>query len=137
MQKKKTFLTVDAIILNESKDEVVLIKRRNNPFKDFWALPGGIVEYNEKVEDAVIREAKEETGLDIKIEKLFNVYSAPGRDPRGHSVSVCFLCKPIAGELGAGSDAKEAKWFSLSHLPKLAFDHEKILEELKKFLQND
>ncbi|MEM2918099.1 MAG: NUDIX hydrolase [Candidatus Altiarchaeota archaeon] len=137
MQKKKTFLTVDAIILNKAKDKVVLIKRRNAPFKDFWALPGGLVEYNEKVENAVVREAKEECNLDVKIEKLFNVYSSPGRDPRGHSVSITFICIAIKGKLCPSSDAKEAKWFSLFRLPNLAFDHEKILEDLKKFLQNE
>jgi 8-oxo-dGTP diphosphatase len=130
--QKSTFLTVDAIILNDNNSDVVLIKRKNEPFKDKWALPGGFVEYGEEVEKAVVREAKEETGLKVKIEKLFGVYSKPGRDPRGHSVSVCFLCKVIGGKLGSGSDAKEAKFFELSSLPELAFDHEKILEDVKE-----
>ena len=77
MPKKRIFLTVDAIILDKEKKRVVLIKRKNEPFKDFWALPGGMVEYGEKVEDAVIREAEEETGLKVKIKKLFGVYSKP------------------------------------------------------------
>ncbi len=131
MEKKKTtFLTVDAIIIQ--KDEIVLIKRGDEPFKGCWAFPGGMVEYNESVENAVVREAKEETGLDVKIEKLFKVYSAPGRDPRGHSVSVCFLCKIIGGNFEASTDAAEVRFFKLSALPKLAFDHAKILNDVIK-----
>lgn len=125
-------LTVDAVILNEDNSRVVLIRRKNEPFKDMWALPGGFVEYNEIVEDAAVREAKEETGLEVEIEKLFGVYSKPGRDPRGHSVSICFLCGVKGGEIGSGSDAKDARWFNFSSLPKLAFDHEEILKDVKK-----
>jgi len=128
LAKKTTFLTVDAIIIQ--KDEIVLIKRRDEPFRGCWAFPGGMVEYNECVETAVVREAKEETGLDVKIEKLFNVYSAPGRDPRGHSVSVCFICRSIGGSMQADTDSEEVRLFKLSALPKLAFDHEKILDDV-------
>jgi 8-oxo-dGTP diphosphatase len=120
-------LTVDAIIPYEGK--IVLIKRGCEPFKGCYALPGGIVEYGEKVEDAVLREVKEETGLDGKIYKLVGVYFDPARDPRGHFVSICYVVVPVGGELKAGSDAKEVELFPLDSLPELAFDHGKMIKD--------
>lgn len=119
-------LTVDAII--PYKDKLLLIKRKNDPFKDHYALPGGIVEYGEKIEDALLREVEEEVGVKGKIYKLSGVYSEPARDPRGHFVSVCFIVLP-EGEPRAGSDAKAVELFGLDALPKLAFDHEKIIKD--------
>ncbi len=121
-------LTVDALILYKGK--LVLVKRKNPPFKDNFALPGGFVEIGETVEEAAAREAKEETGLDIEIIKLLGVYSEPSRDPRGHTVSVCFLARG-SGNLKAGSDAKEAGLFGLNEIPELAFDHNKIIEDAR------
>ncbi len=118
-------LTVDAVVLEG--DSIVLIKRRNPPFQGLWALPGGFVEYGESVEEAVKREVKEETGLEVEVGRLVGVYSDPGRDPRGHTVSVCFLCKPVGGFLRAGTDSAEARKFRLSEIHRLAFDHGKIL----------
>lgn len=108
------------------------MKRRFEPFKDCWAFPGGIVEYGETVENAAIREAKEETGLDVRIERLIGVYSDPNRDPRGHYVSVCFLCEPVGGTLKTSEETKEVKAFTKEELMslKLAFDHRKILDDL-------
>lgn len=126
-------LTVDAIIPYQGK--IVLIKRLNEPYKGFYALPGGIVEYGERVEDAVLREVKEETGLRGDIHSLVGVYSDPDRDPRGHFVSVCFVVLPKGGELKAGSDAKEVGLFSLDNLPKLAFDHEKMIKDAEVTLR--
>jgi len=120
-------LTVDAII--PYRGGIVLVKRKNDPFKGKYALPGGIVEYGESVEDAVLREAEEETGLKCRIERLVGVYSDPNRDPRGHYVSVCFILVPVGGELKAGSDAEDVKVFKLSELPELAFDHEKMIKD--------
>jgi 8-oxo-dGTP diphosphatase len=122
-------LTVDAIIPHERG--IVLIKRLNEPFKGFYALPGGIVEYGESVEDAVLREVEEETGLMGKIYKLVGVYSQPQRDPRGHFVSVCFIVMSEGGELKAGSDAREVKVFPLKELPRLAFDHDKMIKDAR------
>ncbi|MBU4256746.1 MAG: NUDIX domain-containing protein, partial [Candidatus Thermoplasmatota archaeon] len=123
-------LTVDGIILHKNK--VVLVRRKNSPFKDCYALPGGFVNYGETVENAVIREASEETGLETKIKNIFGVYSDPGRDPRGHTVTIVYELNVIAGKMKPGSDAKDVKLFSLNNLPELAFDHKKILEDFKK-----
>lgn len=126
---KNPALTVDTIILED--DKIILIKRLNNPYKDHWAIPGGFVEYGEKVEDAAVREAKEETGLDIKLTQLVGVYSDPDRDPRGHTVTIAFLSKIIGGTLNSNSDAKDAKFVDISELKnmKLAFDHNEILKD--------
>ncbi|HWP91393.1 MAG TPA: NUDIX hydrolase [Thermodesulfobacteriota bacterium] len=128
---KKITLTADPVIITDDK-KIILVKRVFDPYQDQWALPGGIVEYGETVEEAAIREAKEETGLDIKIEKLVGVYSAPDRDPRGHFVSVCFLCKPVGGEIKTSEETKEVKAFSKEEIKgiKLAFDHGKILRDI-------
>ena len=128
MKPVTPLLTVDALIIFEG--ELVLIKRGNPPYKGRFALPGGFVEVGETVEDATVREAKEETGLDIEIIKLLGVYSEPSRDPRGHTVSVCFLAKGM-GKLKAGSDAKDIGLFGLSEIPELAFDHNKIIENAR------
>ncbi len=128
MKPVTPLLTVDALIIFEGK--IVLIRRRNPPFKDSFALPGGFVEVGETVEEAVVREAKEETGLDIEIIKLLGVYSDPLRDPRGHTVSICYLAKG-RGKLKAGSDAKDIGLFGLNEMPELAFDHNKIIENAR------
>ena len=120
-------LAVDVII--RTPDGVVLIKRKNEPYKGMWAIPGGFVRYGEKVEDAAAREVKEETSLKVKLGKLVGVYSDPKRDPRGHVVSVCFLAERAGGRLKASSDAQDTKIFK--HIPwrELAFDHAWILKE--------
>lgn len=120
-------LTVDGIVTKE--DEILLIERENSPFKGSYALPGGFVEYNEPVEDAVLREVEEETGLKTEIGKLVGVYSSPDRDPRGHIVSTVFSLEKVGGELKGGSDAASAKFFDLDDLPELAFDHAQIIED--------
>ncbi|WP_455645700.1 NUDIX domain-containing protein [Methanosphaera sp.] len=122
-------LTVDVIIIKNN--ETVLIKRLNDPYKDHWALPGGFVEYGEKVEDAAIRETKEETGLDVELDELVGVYSDPQRDPRGHTVTVAFKAHIIGSQLKSSSDAKDAKYVKISELKEvdLAFDHKDILSD--------
>lgn len=124
-------LAVDALIIYEGK--LVLIKRKNPPYKGQFALPGGSVEIGETVEEATIREAKEETDLDVKIVELLGVYSDPSRDPRGHTVSICFVAKG-EGNLRAGSDASDIELFDFDQLPELAFDHNKIIEDYKSKL---
>jgi 8-oxo-dGTP diphosphatase len=119
-------LAVDSAILFEGG--VVLIKRKNPPFQGCYALPGGFVELGESIEDAVVREAFEETGLDIELLRLVGVYSDPRRDPRGHVVSICYLSRGT-GKLASGSDAQSAEVFSLDSLPELAFDHSKMIDD--------
>ena len=124
-KKRYPRLTVDAII--EYQGGVVLIKRKNPPLG--WALPGGFVEYGETVEEAVVREAEEETGLKIKEVKQFKVYSSPDRDPRFHAVSVVFTAKG-EGKIEAKTDAVDVKVFKKDQLPSnIVFDHKKILTD--------
>lgn len=123
------YVTVDAII--ELPEGIVIIKRSNPPFG--WALPGGFVDYGESMEDAVIREAKEETNLDlIEVEQL-HTYSDPKRDPRFHTIGTVFIAK-AKGVPKAGDDAAGLKVIKLSEIGKLqfAFDHKKILEDYLK-----
>ena len=121
------FLPVDSIIIY--RGQIVLIRRKNYPFQGLFAIPGGYVEIGETTENAAMREAKEETGLDTRIIKLLGVYSEPKRDPRGHVVSICYLSRGT-GTLIAGSDAKGVSLFSLDELPiELAFDHLEIIEK--------
>jgi len=117
--------TVDAII--ELADGIVLIKRRNPPAG--WALPGGFVDYGETVEAAAVREAKEETGLDVVLTELFYVYSDPQRDPRHHTIGIVFIATAAGVPVG-GDDAAEAQVYTEQSLPTpLAFDHRRILED--------
>lgn len=121
-------LTTDVIIYNEN-NEIILIKRKNNPYQDFWALPGGFVEYGETVENAAIREAKEETNIKIKLKELINVYSKPTRDERGHIITIAYTAIGNFNEMNANSDAKDIKKFNLNDIEniKLAFDHKQII----------
>lgn len=131
MDKKMSlgpYLTVDGII--EYQGGIVMIERSNPPLG--WALPGGFVDYGESVEDAVVREVKEETNLDFIGVKQYKVYSKPHRDPRFHTVSVVFTGTG-EGELIAASDAQNAAVFKADSLPeKIAFDHRQIITEYLK-----
>ena len=88
-------LTADCVVfgLDDEDLKILLIQRGLEPFKGQWALPGGFVDVGETVEEAAVREMREETGLDVQLERLVGVYSDPERDPRGHNVSVVFLAK--------------------------------------------
>jgi 8-oxo-dGTP diphosphatase len=127
MAKFKTIkVAVDGIVLFKGK--ILFIKRKFEPFKGFWALPGGFVKPGEKVEDALKREIFEETGVKVKIIKILNAYSEPGRDPRGHVITLAYICKAKNNKISSSPEALEAKWFE--KVPeKLAFDHSKILRD--------
>ena len=116
--------TVDIII--EMKGRIVLIKRKNPPFG--WALPGGFVDYGESFEAAAVREAREETGLEVTGLCQFHTYSDPGRDARLHTASTVFIGR-ADGVPVAGDDAGEVRLFSRDDLPDLAFDHATILAD--------
>lgn len=124
-QPRNPFCTVDVII--EIEGGIILIKRKNPP--SGWAIPGGFVDYGESLEDAVRREAKEETGLEVKRIRQFHTYSDPKRDPRHQTISTIYIAT-ASGEPKAGDDAKEVGIFNKDSLPKeIAFDHRQILED--------
>jgi len=125
---KSPKLTADGVVLKNNK--ILLIKRKNEPFKGKWALPGGFVEYGEKVEDTVVREVHEETGLKTKISNILGIYSDPNRDPRGHIVTVVYLLDSKGGNIKGGDDASEAKFFDLKNLPEMSFDHDIIIKDV-------
>jgi len=126
---RNPFPTVDIII--EIDDGIVLIERKNPP--PGWALPGGFVDYGESVERAAVREAKEETCLDVRLIDQFYTYSDPRRDPRHHTLAVVFIARAQGTPRGA-DDARTAKIFFESSLPTpLAFDHATILRDYFHF----
>lgn len=122
--------TVDIIIeilKDDGQEGIILIKRKNPPYG--WALPGGFVDYGESLEEAAIREAKEETSLDIRLKCQMHTYSDPGRDPRQHTITTVYIAQ-AEGEPVARDDAQEIAVFSRGELNfSLAFDHKKILED--------
>ncbi len=130
--KNKIQLTVDAVVFGYESGNisVLLVKRKYEPYKDGWALPGGFVFENENLEEAVQRELLEETGVRINYLEQLYTFGDLGRDPRGRVISVAYfgLVKPNAFKLQASTDAKKAEWFNIKKLPKLAFDHKKILK---------
>jgi len=138
MRKSNIFLTVDAVIVKKtlSNYSMLLIKRANEPFKDDWALPGGFVDQNEDLIDAAIRELLEETTIKIDHLEQIGAFGKPFRDPRHHTVSVAYFgIVPENTTAIAADDAKEATWFPIKELPKLAFDHQEIVTlALQKFI---
>ncbi|MCL6219267.1 NUDIX domain-containing protein [Zunongwangia pacifica] len=130
-------VTVDSVILckSEGKFKLVLVKRKNEPFKDKWALPGGFVEQEEDLADAAKRELQEETGLVVDRNEQIGTFGKPGRDPRGRTISIVYLSLIDREEaLKAADDAAEAAWFDIDNLPELAFDHSKIVEKSYQYL---
>ncbi|MCL4325385.1 MAG: NUDIX hydrolase [Candidatus Thermoplasmatota archaeon] len=125
-------LTVDAVVCKkiDGKTNILLIKRKNEPYRGSYALPGGFVEFGETVENAIVREVKEETNLVVAPKKVMYVASKIGRDPRGHTVSIIYLCDALTEDVKGGDDASEAVYVAIDKLPGLAFDHNEIIDKI-------
>jgi 8-oxo-dGTP diphosphatase len=124
-------LAADVIIeLLDEPGKVVLIERRNPPHG--WALPGGFVEVGESLEHAAMREAEEETGLKVRLKALLGMYSDPGRDPRGHTVTAVYIGE-AHGQPQGGDDAAKAQAFDPLHPPALVFDHALVLGDYRRY----
>jgi 8-oxo-dGTP diphosphatase len=130
-------VTVDMVIATtERRPRVLLIRRKHPPFEGLWALPGGFVNENEALDAAARRELREETGVETdRIEQL-HAFGDPGRDPRGHVVTIAYLARVNAKQVRpvAADDAAEVGWFRFDDLPPLAFDHAKISEMARRRL---
>lgn len=139
MIKQSIKLTVDAVVFGyeEGKISVLLIKRKYEPFKNKWAIPGGFVLNNESLEGAVERELQEETGVKINYLEQLYTFGDPSRDPRGRVVSIAYfgLVRPNTFKIVASTDASEVQWFNIEELPELSFDHQEVLEIAIKRLQ--
>lgn len=120
-------LAVDGIALHEGR--LVAIQRRHFPHREMYSLPGGIVEYGETTEEAVVREVGEETGLRTRVGGLVGVYSRPDRDPRGHVISVAYTLEVVGGALRSGSDAAAVALLDLEALPEMGFDHRQLVAD--------
>ncbi|NUQ82867.1 MAG: NUDIX hydrolase [Bacteroidetes bacterium] len=132
----RPMVTVDVALFThkDSQWHVLLIERKNEPFKYHWALPGGFIDMEETLEQSALRELKEETGIhDVGIEPFWT-YGDPGRDPRGRVITVLFIGRidweHAEAETRAGDDAANARWYPVSKLPVLAFDHQEIIDHL-------
>ncbi len=136
MSRQDIKITVDAVIFfndEGSSQKVLLIQRKNDPFKDQWALPGGFLENEEQLEDGAKRELEEETGLKVPKMKQVGIFANPGRDPRGRIISIAFTTSLTHHASVKGSDdAKDAKWFNVNNLPDTAFDHKEIIKMAAK-----
>ena len=132
--------TVDSIIQSDS--QILLVRRKKEPFKNHLVLPGGFVNEGERVEDAAKREAKEETALDVELMDILGVYSEPERDPRGHIMSTVFIAKISLSNDKIGAEAQDdaaaIEWIDIEQVDnvRLGFDHKKIISDFKKWKQS-
>ena len=136
---QKIAVTVDSVVFCKANNQfkVLLIQRKNDPFKGQWALPGGFVDEGEDLETAAKRELEEETGLKVESLQQVQAFGKPGRDPRGHTISIAFLSRIYCEEdLKPSDDADDASWFKIEKLPEmeLAFDHDEIINVAQQFL---
>jgi 8-oxo-dGTP diphosphatase len=130
-------VTVDIVVVTrERHPRVLLIRRKAQPFAGVWAVPGGFIEIDEPLEAAARRELKEETGIAVERIEQLGAFGDPERDPRGRTISIAYLAQVDWTQVHphADDDAAEVGWHLLSHPPPLAFDHEKILESARRFL---
>jgi len=128
----RPMVTVDAVVFTKTDDKtkVLLINRGKEPFKGKWALPGGFIDMDEELEDAVVRELEEETGLvGVQLDQM-HTFGTVGRDPRGRQISIAFMGIATEGQdtIKAGDDAAKAQWFDIEELPEnMAFDHNEVV----------
>ena len=127
---ERPMLTADCAVVN-SRGELLLVRRGGEPFKGCWALPGGFMEMDETIEHCAVRELEEETGIRVTEGdlRLIGVYSAPGRDPRGRTVTAAYAVTVGDCPAKAGDDAAEVRWWPLAELPPMAFDHNEIVKD--------
>ena len=136
-QYPRASVTADAVLIAEKEGQmyVLLIQRGNEPYKGYWAFPGGFLNMNETVARCAERELKEETGIVLSGMQLVGVYSDVERDPRGRVITAAYTAMTAMPEACAADDAAAAKWWPLNALPELAFDHDVILEDAKRVLK--
>jgi len=130
MRTSKIFVTTDAVIFKniDGTHHILFIKRKNEPYKGKWALPGGFLEENEDLPDGARRELQEETCLVVKDIEQLGAFGKPGRDPRQHTISIAYTGFAPDDAVAVGADdAEEAQWFSVKSLPEMAFDHADIV----------
>jgi len=131
-------VTADVAVLRlEELPEILLIQRKELPFKNSWALPGGFMEMEETLEETARRELMEETSIRAGELIRFDSYDKPGRDPRGRTITQVFVMiwKADMGIPKAGSDAASLQWFGLNELPELAFDHKEIVSDVIRMIK--
>lgn len=116
-------------IIPDDKGKILFVKQKTGPYKGWWLLPGGHVKFGETLREAIVREVREETGLVIKVSKLLGVFDVIDTNQNFHFIHTVFLCEPVGGELKAGSDASELRWFDPNTLDKIQIDLKRILKE--------
>ena len=136
-QYPRASVTADAVLFAEKEGQmyVLLIQRGNDPYKGYWAFPGGFLEMDETVAHCAERELEEETGIVLTGMQLAGVYSDVERDPRGRVITAAYTAMTTMTEATAADDAAAAKWWPLNDLPPLAFDHNKILADAMRVLK--
>ena len=135
-QYPRASVTADAVLFAEKEGQmyVLLIQRGNDPYKGYWAFPGGFLNMDETVARCAERELEEETGIVLTGMQLVGVYSDVERDPRGRVITAAYAAMTTMPEATAADDAAVAKWWPLNALPQLAFDHETILRDAKRVM---
>jgi 8-oxo-dGTP diphosphatase len=141
--RKNPVPAVDFIIHNDNNNsKILLVRRKNEPFKGMLSIPGGFINERKTAEDAMMREAKEETSLIVEPIAILGVYSDPKRDPRMHTISITFITKIVQGNENAHDDAAALQWVNIAgeldrliESNQLAFDHSKILNDYKKWMK--
>lgn len=132
-------VTTDCVVfrIESNRLKTLLIERGNEPYKGYWAFPGGFLNMDENAEHGALRELEEETGLKLEHVEEFGSFSEVNRDPRGRVISIAFYGITEHTEVKGGDDAAKAQWFSIDEIPPLAFDHDKMLEKALDRLRKD